>query len=217
MYNHLIAIPLRSLIGSLAHRDKIWRGAVPSPKPAPLLLFPVSVNNNFILPVIQKKTSSLISHIRQPTANHINFLALPSSLSHVQPPSSFFQTVEGASCLLALTLAPRQCNHMVACVMLFRHELHGSPLLKTHQLTQSAEWGLGSPHNPVPGSLSDLSCYSHHSVCILVSVYSSVPHMCQVHCKLRAFAFLNPSVGMFFSQWPHGLLSHTSSLSLNVS
>lgn len=111
---------------------------------APLLPFPISVNYNLILPVIQEKPSSLslTSHIRHPISkshqllSSCHFLLVPLvlfSVSHhlfLGPCSSLLSS--------ASTLTPLPCNlRIVARVMLSEHEQYVSPLLRTHQLTPS--------------------------------------------------------------------------------
>lgn len=89
------------------------------PKPAPALPFPISVNDNLILLVIQEKTSSLFltPHIRHPISklhqllSGSHFLPVPLALFSVGR-RHFFRDRAAASRLLppASALASLQCN-----------------------------------------------------------------------------------------------------------
>lgn len=152
------------------------------------------------------------------SANHISFsAALTSYLSHlytlVWVTVVVFRdrAVASRHLLPASTLVPLLCNlRMAARVMLSEHEQYVSPLLKAHRLTQNAIQGLCSAQNLVS---SDLTCYSHHSVChtgvCLFFCSSHVPSTLQTQ-GLCIFKSLCWNVLLTVATW--FVLSHFKSL-----
>lgn len=136
--------------------------------------------------LFKSKLLSLLQFTSSKSANHVSLLAAFPSLFHLYP-----------FMLATIIFPPDHCHLLSSCC-------HSSPLqFNLHIITRSicskqetptySKYGI-KPTNSYIIQLLDTSLTSSALLIIhlaaLASVYSSVPQLCQVHCKLRTFAFL---------------------------